>query len=106
MEADESFDLWTYRELSGLHALANLALRQRNQVWAKRVQDIAEYHQANTQPDYTTSQPWGVFAFLWPDSTHLFAEQQIHDAQTEGGGGLTPLAAMLLADAAHSLAAF
>lgn len=106
IEADESFDLWTYRELSGLHALANLALRLRNQAWAKRVQDIAEYHQAKTQPDYTTSQPWGVFAFLWPTSTRLFADQQIHDAQTEGGGSLTPLAAMLLADAANSLATF
>ncbi len=106
MEESESYDLWTYRELSGLHALANLALRRRSDRWAKRVQQIAAHHQATTQPDYTTSQPWGVFAFIWSGDTRLFADQQIHDAQTEGGGGLTPLASMLLADAAHVLSIF
>jgi len=105
-EADESFDLWTYRELTGLHALANLALLRRDSAWAKRVQEIAQHHQANTQPDFTTSQPWGVFAFLWSAGTYLFAEQQIHDASVEGGGRLEPLAAMLLADCAASLLAF
>jgi hypothetical protein len=105
-EAEESFDLWTYRELTGLHALANLALMRRDAVWARRVQEIAQHHQANTQPDFTTSQPWGVFAFLWSAGTHLFAEQQMHDAAVEGGGRLEPLAAMLLADCAASLSAF
>lgn len=106
VEDDESYDLWTYRELSGLHALANLALLRRSESWATRVREIAEHHQRATQPDYTTSQPWGVFGFAWSASTRPFADQQVHDAQTEGGGGLTPLAAMLLADAVHALGAF
>lgn len=105
-EAEESFDLWTYRELTGLHALASLALMRRERAWARRVQEIAQHHQANTQPDFTTSQPWGAFAFLWSAGTSLFADQQIHDASVEGGGKLEPLAAMLLADCAASLAAF
>lgn len=105
-EPGESIELWTYRELSGLHALANMALRRRSESWSKRVEQIALYHLEHTQPDFTTSQPWGVFGFFWSPRTRSFADQQIHDAATEGGGTLNPLAAMLLADAADALATF
>lgn len=116
---EESLDTWTYRELVGVHALANLALLRRNAEWSTRVEQIAMYHLDNTQPDNTTNQPWGVFAFLWSPKTRSFAEQQIHDATTQAAGGqatggqgnttetgIQPIAAMLLADAARALEAF
>jgi len=114
-----SLDWWTYTELSGLHALANLALVRRNKTWAKRVQEIAIYHLNHSQPDHTTNQPWAVFAFLWSDQTCIFAEQQLHDATAHKQGSPTntmptenqvnrigPLDGMLLADAAAALGAF
>lgn len=104
-EAD-SPDAWTYRELVGLHALANLALGRRNLNWAKRVEQIAMYHLQNTQPDHTTNQPWAVFAFLWSPQTASFAEQQLLDTTAHAGGTVGPVAGMLLADAADALAQF
>lgn len=106
MTNDDSLDTWTYRELVGLHALARLALHRRNNGWAKRVEQVANFHLENTQPDNATNQPWGVFAFLWSSKTRGFAEQQLHDATTHGGGKLLLLPAMLLADAADTLAEF
>lgn len=112
----ETLDTWTYRELVGVHALANLALLRRNNEWSKRVEQIAFYHLENTQPDNVTNQPWGVFAFLWSPKTRSFAEQQIHDATAQAAGGrgndtgghagLQPIAAMLLADAMRALDTF
>ncbi|MCE9588927.1 MAG: hypothetical protein K8S99_00200 [Planctomycetes bacterium] len=100
---DESLDAWTYRELSGLHALANLALLRRNKTWAGHVERIAMHHVENTQPDNTTNQPWAWFAFFWSPKTRSFAEQQLHDATANG---LSVVAAILLADAANALAQF
>jgi hypothetical protein len=100
---EDSLDAWTYRELTGLHALANLAIARRSQPWARRVHEIARYHLDNTQPDNTTTEPWALAAFLWSPDTRSFAEQQLHDAQTQGVG---VVGALLLADAAHTLAAF
>jgi len=102
-----SIDTWTYHELCGLHALASLAVIRRHAAWAKRVEQVAMYHLEHTQPDHTTTQPWGVFAFLWSPKTRSFGEQQIHDATAHSGGlGLGTIAGMLLADAAVWLAAF
>lgn len=108
--ADESPDAWTYHELVGLHALANLALLRNDKDWAARVREIAQHHLAVTQPDHFTNQPWGVFAFAWNDSTRSFADQQVHDATAHaamaGDGGLSVMAAMLLADSAAAFARF
>lgn len=104
---EDQLDAWTYRELSGLHALARLALVEGNAHWQQRVREIARHHQAVTQPDYTTYQPWAVFAFLTCPGTVLFGEQQLHDTETNlhvetPGAGL--LAGLLLADAADAMA--
>ncbi len=108
-DSDESPDAWTYRELTGLHALANLAVRRRNPAWARRVQEVASYHLENTQPDYTTYEPWAVFAFAWSPQTAMFADQQLHDVQTHlasAEGGVTVMPALLLTDAADLLGKF
>lgn len=102
-DGEESLDAWTYRELCGLHALANLALLRRNRVWAGCVERVAMHHVENTQPDNTTTQPWAWFGFFWSPTTRGFAEQQMHDATTQGVG---TVAAMLLADAADALSQF
>lgn len=106
-------DHWTYRELTGLHALnamvefseshADVPARPR---WRQRVLEVTDYHQHHTQPDYTTYQPWALAAFLSNPDTIMFAEQQLHDVQThlriEGGAGAL-LPALLLADASVSI---
>lgn len=109
-EEPESLDGWTFRELCGLHALANVALRRRNANWAKRVEKAARYHLANSQPDNMTNQPWAVFAFLWSPNTRSFAEQQLHDTTAHLSQskttGQAAVAGLLLADAADALGAF
>ncbi len=107
---NSSLDAWTWRELTGLHALAWLALRRKNRAWSQRVHEIARYHLENTQPDNTTNQPWGLFAFAQFPDTASMAEQQLHDAMDQGsvavggrdgpGAGVTLVAGLLLADAA------
>lgn len=101
--SDDTIDTWTYRELVGLHALANIALLRRNAAWIKRVREVAMHHVEHTQPDNATTQPWALFAFLWSPGTRPFAEQQMHDATVQGA---SPISAMLLADAADALAEF
>ncbi len=105
---DDLLDAWTFRELAGLHALGWLAIHTGNERWWERVRQVASAHQAITQPDYTTYQPWGVHAFLMWGETIPFGEQQLHDAVTNlhverGGAGLVP--GLLLADAAAALEA-
>lgn len=104
--ADDQLDHWTYRELSGLHALANLALHAPETRWWQVVHRVARFHVEHTQPDYTTYEPWAVHAFLrWPKLA-VFAEQQLHDTQTNlhvTGDEASLLPALLLADAAAAL---
>lgn len=105
---DDLLDAWTYRELCGLHALAWLAILDGNEAWWRRVGDAARFHQTHTQPDYTTYQPWGCFAFFCDPQTTNFGEQQLHDTVTQlhiEGGGAGTVPALLLADAAAAMAA-
>ena len=108
--AEDSPDHWTFRELAGLHALADLAHalldRSCGERWSQRVREIAAFHQDHTQPDYTTYQPWAVAVFAQDQATANFAEQQLHDVETHltlhgGGGAVIP--ALLLADAKRML---
>ena len=107
---NDTIETWTYLELTGLHALANLALLRRSSAWSNRVEQIAIHHQNNTQPDNSTNQPWGVFAFLWSPKTRMFAEQQLHDCaahtHTTGNRNSNLAIGLLLTDAANSLKLF
>ena len=103
---DDQLDAWTYRELAGLHAAANLALVCGRDDWRKRALAVAAFHLQHTQPDYTTYEPWGVFAFLWSTDTMIFADQQLHDTAANlqlSHGSAALMAGLLLADAARSL---
>ena len=103
---DDQLDHWTYRELSGLHALTNAALHCRRDDWWTLAQRVAHFHLEHTQPDYTTYEPWAVHAFLrWPD-TMVLADQQLHDTETNlhlGGETVALLPGLLLADATRAL---
>lgn len=107
---EDSPDHWTFRELAGLHAIADLADAFPDHPcggrWSQRVREVASFHQDHTQPDYTTYQPWGVAVFARDEATANFAEQQLHDVETHltlhgGGGAVIP--ALLLADATRML---
>lgn len=96
-------DTWVYREMTALHALDRLACMTGSPELAARAKAACLYHQAHTQPDYTTYQPWALGAFLRQPETRSFADQQLHDVAAhfaiEGGPGAA-VAALLLADAA------
>lgn len=79
----DALDHWTYHELVALHVLDQLAdhLPEAEKL-RPRLAAAARFHQAHTQPDYTTYQPWALAAFFGIPDTHLFAEQQLHDTQT------------------------
>lgn len=103
---DDLLDSWTYRELAGLHALHAAARGMDDLPLATRCGQIATFHLGHTQPDYTTYQPWALWAFSYDASTAMFAEQQLHDVAThlsiEGPGGAL-LPALLLAEAAAGM---
>ena len=102
-DPEESRDGWTYRELIGMHALANAALYDHNEKWASRVELIGVHHLYNTQPDHCTSEPWGLFGFLWSEESRMFGVQQIHDCKAYG---LVGVGQVLLADALRCINAF
>lgn len=106
MNADESLDGWTWRELVGLHALAHVCVLAPSPMRLNRLQEVASYHLDNTQPDNTTNQPWGLPGFVLGGAVTL-AEQQLHDvlahATTLASRRPPLLTGLLLADAARLL---
>ncbi|MEM7680736.1 MAG: hypothetical protein AAF288_02155 [Planctomycetota bacterium] len=103
---DDQLEPWTFRELVGLHALSRLALHTGEPALHARARQVAEYHHAHTQPDYTTYQPWAVAEFLSDPFTAMFGEQQLHDVRTHlaiGGPGASVVAALLLCEACDAL---
>jgi hypothetical protein len=108
-DPDESLDAWTYRELIGLHALYGLAQVTGDASLLEHAARVVRHHVENTQPDNTTNQPWALAAFLTLGEDTSFADQQLHDATTQGSSlqsakapGL--VAGLLLADAWCDLA--
>lgn len=102
-DPEESLDGWTYRELIGMHALANAAMYDHNEKWANRVEQMGFHHLYHTQPDHCTSEPWGLFGFLWSEQSRMFGVQQIHDCKAYG---LVGVGQVLLADALRCMNAF
>lgn len=103
---DDSLDDWTYRELAALHALANVAAHRQDAALLERVAQAATFHLEHTQPDYTTYEPWAVYAFVRRTETVVFAEQQLHDVATNlrlSGDRAGLVAGLLLADAADAM---
>jgi hypothetical protein len=100
--ADNPETHW-YHELVLLHAAASYAVQTEDRPLASAVGRNASYHLGETQPDHATSQPWGVFAFIWDERTRTLADQVLHAAKATASGGVS---LMLLADALYCLRLF
>jgi hypothetical protein len=90
-----------YHELVVLHAAASYAVQAEDRRVAAAVAKNAEFHLNETQPDHATTQPWGLFAFIWNDSTRVLADGMLHAAADDSG-----IALMLLADALYCVELF
>jgi hypothetical protein len=94
---------FVYDEFCAVHAAYGAIVFLRETEWIERVEAVVKWHVANTQPDNTTTEPWGLAAFASLDDTGTFAAQQVHDATTRltntPPAGRTPVTLALLADA-------
>jgi hypothetical protein len=110
LDVSTNLDTFVYDELAALHALGALTARlpePEARAAAAAAARCAAYHVANTQPDNTTHEPWGLAVFAVRAATAPFAEQQLHDARTlvaRRAGPAPGLLAGLLADADWQLA--
>jgi hypothetical protein len=90
-----------YHELVVLHAAASYAVQTEDRHIAAAVAKNAEFHLNETQPDHATTQPWGLFAFIWNPATRTLADGMLHAAPKDSG-----VALMLLADALYCVELF
>ncbi|MGA2496612.1 MAG: hypothetical protein ABSH20_02665 [Tepidisphaeraceae bacterium] len=95
-----------YHELLILHALAGYAVRAEDRLAARAVRRATEFHINETQPDHATTQPWGLFAFIWNPATRILADGLLHAAQTQHPDGPDAVSRILLADTLVCLRAF
>jgi hypothetical protein len=101
--AEDNPESHWYDELVILHAAAAYAAMAEDRVVARAVARNTEFHLRETQPDHATSQPFGLFAFIWNESTRGMADQQLHAIRVSGMDGVS---AILLADVIRSLRLF
>jgi hypothetical protein len=99
--ADNPETHW-YHELVLLHAAASYAVQAEDRTVAAAVVRNAEFHLNETQPDHATTQPWGLFAFIWHEKARTLADQMLHAAGTQKSG----VSLMLLADALYCIGLF
>ncbi|MHC4414742.1 MAG: hypothetical protein ACYS0G_05615 [Planctomycetota bacterium] len=97
-------EVWTEAELSGLHALWCLARTRGRDDWARRADEVCDWHLDNTQPDNATNRPWSLQVFLLarrrtPEAYH-YAETLLHNALVTTGRP-DILSAWILLDAAR-----
>ena len=102
---DNPETLW-YHELVLLHAAASYAVQGEDRTVAEAVARGTEYHQRETQPDHATTQPWGLFAFIWNPRTRPLADQLLHAATVEHPSAVDGVSLILLADALYCLRLF
>ncbi|MGH7214131.1 MAG: hypothetical protein ACREIT_05150 [Tepidisphaeraceae bacterium] len=103
--SDNPETLW-YHELVLLHAAASYAVQSEDRPLAACVARNTAYHLAETQPDHATSQPWGLFAFVWNPATRPLADGMLHAVRAQHPQGVTGVSLMLLADALYCLRLF
>jgi len=104
--SDNPEPVW-YHELAILHAAASYAVQAEDRPVARAVARATEYHQNETQPDHATSQPWGLFAFIWNESTRPTADQLLHATALQSPATSTDgVSLILLADALYCLRLF
>ena len=95
-----------YHELVLLHAAASYAVQAEDRTVASAVARATEFHQAQTQPDHATAQPWALFAFAWNPNTRPLADQLLHAAKVQQPSLTDGVTLILLADALYCLRLF
>ena len=103
--ADNPEVVW-YHELALLHAAASYSVQGENRTIAAAVARATEFHQRDTQPDHASSQPWGLFAFIWNAQTRPLADQLLHAASVQHPAEADGVTLILLADALYCLRLF
>lgn len=105
-----TIEVWTERELSGLHALWWIAHRRERGDVRERLANSALWHIDHTQPDNATNRPWAAHVFLQLSfatgnpGARMYAETLIHNCQTTHGVP-DALSGLILMDCAEALAA-
>lgn len=95
-----------YHELVILHALTSHAVQTGDATLLAAAGGNAAFHQAETQPDHATHQPWGLAAFILNPATHPLADQLLHSATAlpgASGAAVSGITSILLADALYCL---
>jgi hypothetical protein len=101
--ADSPEARW-FDELAILHAAAAYAAIAEDRAVAAAVKRNSEFHLRETQPDHATSQPFGLFAFIWNQETRSLADQLLNGVSMKSGvDGVTQI---LLADVMQCLRLF
>jgi hypothetical protein len=101
LDAHTNLDKFTYDELTTLHAVGGLAIASGDETLLEGARRMAAYHEAHTQPDHTTDEPWAMGVFAWFEGTRLFAEQQLHNVRA--GSNRSSWILALLADAVMTM---
>jgi hypothetical protein len=104
--AEDNPDSHGYHELVLLHAAASYAVQAEDRTAASAVAKATDFHLRETQPDHATSQPWGLFAFVWNERTRPVADQLLHAAAVNRPAGADGVSLILLADALYCLRLF
>lgn len=108
LRGQAAIEVWTERELAGLHALLWLAMRKRDEQAMARVFDAADWHLEHTQPDNATNRAWAAHVFLLLAArrsladARLYAETLVHNCMVATGAP-DALSALILRDAAAAL---
>jgi hypothetical protein len=96
-----------YHELTLLHAAASYAVQAEDRTVARAVARSADFMSREVQPDHATSQPWGLFAFVWNWASRPLADQVLHTATVQSARArLDGVSLILLADALYCLRLF
>jgi hypothetical protein len=88
MTAADSPEARWFDELAILHAAAAYAAMAEDRTVAAAVKRNTEFHLRETQPDHATTQPFGLFAFIWNEGTRSLADQILNNvsmnSETDG----------------------
>src|SRR5882762_8625576 len=88
MTAADSPEARWFDELAILHAAEAYAAMAEDRTVAAAVKSNTEFHLRETQPDHATTQPFGLFAFIWNEGTRSVADQILNNvsmnSETDG----------------------
>jgi len=103
-----SIEVWSERELCGLHAFSRLAALRHRPDWRNRCERCVDWLLDNLQPDNATNHPWAIHVFVRAAQSgrveaDLYAQTLLHNCQVSLGRA-DRLSAYILRDAANALA--